>query len=148
MLFSAATGYALQALSRLPQDGSYMLVRELAEKLDLPGPFLAKVLQQLAQMGLLESAKGPKGGFRLARPADQICVGEVVAALEGPGALDHCVMGFSSCESTNPCPLHEAWSAVKAQVEASMTQSTLAALQKVAQTRPAPILPPKSTRKR
>jgi Rrf2 family protein len=147
MLFSAATGYALQALSRLPQDGSYMLVRELAEKLDLPGPFLAKVLQQLAQMGLLESAKGPRGGFRLARPADEIFVGEVVAALEGPGALDHCVMGFASCESTNPCPLHDAWTAVKAQVEVSMTQSSLAALQKVAQTRPMPAAP-KSSRKR
>lgn len=148
MLFSAATGYALQALSRLPQDGSYMLVRELAEKLELPGPFLAKVLQQLAQMGLLESAKGPKGGFRLSRPADEIYVGEVVAALEGPGALDHCVMGFSSCESTNPCPLHDAWTAVKAQVEASMTQATLGALQRVALTRPLETQPSKGARKR
>lgn len=147
MLFSAATGYALQALSRLPQDGSYMLVRELAERLELPGPFLAKVLQQLAQMGLLESAKGPKGGFRLARPADEIFVGEVVAALEGPGALEHCVMGFASCESTNPCPLHDAWTAVKAQVEASMTQASLGDLQRVAQTRP-PQAAAKASRKR
>ncbi len=125
MLFSTATGYALQTLAVLPEDGSYYLARSMAKQLDLPGPYLAKILQNLVQAGILESVRGPKGGFRLARPAQAVTVGEVVAALEGPGSLQGCVMGFPNCGPENPCPMHSAWSQVKAQMGASMTQTTI-----------------------
>jgi Rrf2 family transcriptional regulator, iron-sulfur cluster assembly transcription factor len=129
MLFSTATGYALRALAALPADGTFSLAKDLASKLELPGPYLAKILQGLVQAGLLESVRGPKGGFRLARPSDRITVGEVVAAMEGPDAMAGCVMGFPSCGDDHPCPLHEAWGAVKTQVAASMTEATIGDLQ-------------------
>jgi Rrf2 family protein len=129
MLFSTATGYALQTLAALPGDGSYRLARNLAGQLHLPGPYLAKILQNLVQAGILESVRGPRGGFRLARPAQEVTVGDVVEALEGPGYLHGCVMGFAHCSSENPCPMHEAWSRVKAQMNASMTQATIQDLQ-------------------
>ena len=131
MIFSTATGYALQALAALPGDGSYRLAKNLAESLNLPGPYLAKILQNLVQAGILESVRGPRGGFRLARPSSEITVGEVVAALEGPGSLDGCVMGFPNCGPENPCPMHGAWSQVKAQMGDSMTQATLRDLQRL-----------------
>lgn len=129
MLFSAATGYALQALAVMSGDGRYYLAKELSAQLNLPGPFLAKILQGLAQGGLLESTRGPKGGFRLARPAAQITIGEVVATLEGPEALSGCVMGFPQCGGENPCPLHEVWGKLRAQIDVSLTQATLGDLQ-------------------
>ena len=129
MLFTVATGYALQALASLPEDGSYAMAKDLAENLHLPAPYLAKILQSLARAEILESVRGPKGGFRLARPAHHIAVGEVLSAMEGEGTLDRCVMGFSHCDSSTPCPMHDAWSAVKAQVESSMTSTTLRDLQ-------------------
>jgi Rrf2 family transcriptional regulator, iron-sulfur cluster assembly transcription factor len=125
MLFAAATGYALQALAHLPEGGGYVLAGDLAEALDLPGPFLSKILQNLAKVGILESVRGPKGGFRLARPAKEICVGEVVDAVEGPGSLEKCVMGFPMCDAQKPCPMHDAWNSVKTQVEASLTSTSL-----------------------
>ncbi len=125
MLFSTATAYALQALAALPEDGSYTLAKDLSVELSLPGPYLAKILQALAQMGILESLRGPRGGFRMARPAHRITVGDVVAALEGPEAFTGCVMGFPECGGENPCPLHDAWSQVKAHMDSSMTQSTI-----------------------
>jgi Rrf2 family protein len=72
MLFSTATGYALQTLAALPEDGGYHLARSLAKQLNLPGPYLAKILQSLVQAGILESVRGPKGGFRLAKPAHTV----------------------------------------------------------------------------
>ena len=129
MLFTTATGYALRALAALPEDGSYCLAKDLSARLDLPGPYLAKILQGLVQASILESVRGPKGGFRLTRPAHRITVGEVVAALEGPEALEGCVMGFPTCSCDHPCPLHDAWGAVKAQVTSSMTQATIRDLQ-------------------
>jgi len=53
MLFSTATGYALQALAALPDDGSYCLAKTLSEELHLPGPYLSKILQSLVQGSLL-----------------------------------------------------------------------------------------------
>ena len=129
MLFSTATGYALRALAALPEDGSYCLAKNLAARLNLPGPYLAKILQGLVQAGILESVRGPKGGFRFTRPAHRITVGEVFAALEGANAMDGCVMGFPTCSGEHPCPLHDAWGAVKVQVSTSMTEATIRDLQ-------------------
>lgn len=131
MLFTTATGYALRALAALPEDGSYCLAKDLASSLELPGPYLAKILQGLVQADILASVRGPKGGFRLTRPAHRITVGEVVVALEGPNSMDGCVMGFPTCGGDHPCPLHDAWSAVKAQVVSSMTEATIRDLQLV-----------------
>lgn len=125
MLFSNATAYALRALSNLPGDGSYRLARELAARLDLPGPYLAKTLQALAQAGILESVRGPRGGFRLARPAADITVGDVFRALEGPDAMDGCILGFPTCGGERPCPLHDTWGGLKAQLEVGLTKATL-----------------------
>ena len=130
MLFSTATGYALRALAAMPEDGTYSLAKDLASHLELPGPYLAKILQSLAQEGILHSVRGPRGGFRLARPAHRVTVGEVVTALEGIETMSGCVMGFAHCDNhDNPCPLHKAWNDVKAHMDASMTHVTIRDLQ-------------------
>src|ERR1035438_1001565 len=129
MLFSTATGYALRALAALPEDGSFRLAKDLASELELPGPYLAKILQGLVQADILESVRGPKGGFRLTRASHRITVGEVVTAMEGPEALEGCIMGFPTCGGDCPCPLHDAWSAVKTQIITSMTEATIRDLQ-------------------
>lgn len=131
MLFSTATGYALQTLAALPEDESYYLAKNLAKQLNLPGPYLAKILQNLVQAGILESVRGPKGGFRLAKAPEHVTVGEVVLALEGPCAMEGCVMGFPHCGGDNPCPLHLAWGEVKAKMDISMTQATIQDLQRL-----------------
>ena len=126
MLYSTATGYALRALTVLPEDGSYALTKQLAAQLELPGPYLAKILQVLAQKGLLRSLRGPRGGFQLARPASEINVGQVLEAMEGSASLAGCVMGFSACgPDSTPCPLHDAWKGVKAHLEGTLAQITM-----------------------
>ncbi len=129
MLFSTATGYALRALAALPEDGSYCLAKDLAAELTLPGPYLAKILQGLVQSGILESVRGPRGGFRLTRASHHITVGEVVTAMEGADSMEGCIMGFPTCGGDHPCPLHDAWGAVKDQVTTSMTEATIRDLQ-------------------
>jgi Rrf2 family iron-sulfur cluster assembly transcriptional regulator len=135
MLFSSATGYGLRAVSILPEDGSYRLAQVLAKELNLPGPFLAKILQSLVQAGLLESVRGPKGGYRFAKPPATITVGDVVEALEGPDAMQGCAMGFPNCGPENPCPLHVSWSEVKAQLDVCLTEVTIRDLRKVGERR-------------
>jgi len=139
MLFSSATGYALRALAILPEDGSYCLAVALSRELDIPGPYLAKILQGLVQARILESVRGPKGGYRFAKPSSGITVGDVVEALEGPDAMDSCAMGFPTCGPENPCPLHLAWSEVKAQLDVCLTDVTIRDLRKVGERREPPV---------
>ena len=64
--------------------------RRLAEFYDLPAPYLAKVLNSLVRAGVLTATSGPRGGFRLAKPADEITAAEVLEAVEGRGQLFSC----------------------------------------------------------
>jgi Rrf2 family protein len=130
MLFSTATGYALRALAAMPEDGSYSLAKDLASQLALPGPYLSKILQSLAQEGMLNSVRGPRGGFRLARPAHHITVGDVVNVMDGMESMSGCVMGFINCSGKEkPCPLHGAWQEVKDHLEQTMATVTIRDLQ-------------------
>ena len=132
MLFSTATGYALRALAAMPEDGSYSLAKDLAAKLELPGPYLAKILQALAQEGVLHSVRGPRGGFRLARPAHRITLGDVISVLDGLETMTGCVMGFAECrEREHPCPLHQPWNQVKEYLEQTLSTVTIRDLQLV-----------------
>ena len=130
MLFTIATSYALRAMASLPEDGSYRLSQELAAHLGIPGPYLAKILQTLARHGLLNSIRGPRGGFRLARPAHRIAVGEVVRVLDGLGATSGCLLGHANCGGQGEvCPLHEAWAEVTNHLEQTLALVTIRDLQ-------------------
>ena len=64
---------------------------ELAAEARLPLPMVSKILKLLAREGLLASHRGVKGGYSLARPAEEISMAEIIAALEGPIAITECV---------------------------------------------------------
>ena len=72
-------------------------VREIIEKLPVSSTHLAKVLQRLARQGILESLRGPHGGFRLARPADQMTLLEIYEAVDGPLRPGGCVFDHPMC---------------------------------------------------
>jgi Rrf2 family protein len=125
MIFCTGTGYAIRALAALQLGGPFTLAKELAEQTELPAPYLSKVLQHLSRAGILESSRGPHGGFRLARPAGSITIGEVVTILNAMPA-DLCVMGFSECpRRLNACPLNEAWCEAKATLDENLAQVTI-----------------------
>jgi Rrf2 family protein len=78
--------------------------RRLAEFYDLPAPYLAKVLNSLVRAGVLTAISGPRGGFRLARPASEITAAEVLEAVEGRGQLFSC----TEIRQRGPLPLTRA----------------------------------------
>lgn len=86
MIYSRSTEYAIRALIPLAQvtDGSFTMVKTLAEQESIPPHYLAKILQQLARKGLVRSNKGPMGGFQLSMPPERISLLDIVLALEGP----------------------------------------------------------------
>ena len=128
MLFTKITGYALSALSALPEDGTYRSAAELADDLDLPPSYLSKILSTLANKGLLLSVRGPHGGFRLARPARRITVADVVGAVTEGGDRGPCLLGSGACDHEHPCTLHRALGVPVNRLVQALDRMTLADL--------------------
>jgi Rrf2 family protein len=81
--------------------------REIGERFPLPKRLLAEVLKDLCRAGLVDSTRGARGGYRLARPAEAITLREIVAVLEGAPALSACESSAANggCEVEPICPI-------------------------------------------
>lgn len=98
---------ALILLATTPE--LFRLNRDVAAQLDVPGPYLAKVLKRFARLGYVESAKGRGGGYRISAIALEAPVLAVLAAADGNDPFAGCVIGLSRCTARTACPLHEKW---------------------------------------
>jgi Rrf2 family protein len=115
LLFSRRCELALQAVLFVAQrrDGRLTSIKELTTALGIPYHFVAKILQDLSQKGLLLSHKGPKGGFALGMRAEDITLFQIIEAIDGTGFTRNCVLGFQECNDRNRCALHEKWAACR-----------------------------------
>lgn len=126
-MFSRSSGYAIQALTYLAGQPSGKLVgaREMATRLEIPMPFLWKILRKLSEKKLVRSFKGVRGGYELARPAKAIRVSEILAAGRDGDQMGRCVLGLAQCDDRDPCPLHFQWKSLRRQIEARFQATTL-----------------------
>ncbi len=107
LLLTRKTDYALLALASLARQApSGASARGLAERLSLPLPVLRNILKQLTSRGLLKSTRGTKGGYRLARPPQQITLAQLLEAIEGPMRLARCC-SVPEGEEERECQLEE-----------------------------------------
>jgi len=99
---------------------------DLSKAVDVPAPFLSKIMQRLTANGILDAKKGHHGGFLLAKPPDQIRFIDILRAVDFEPTADHCVFGLKNCNDKKPCPLHPEWSVLKEQIEQWARSHTLA----------------------
>jgi len=98
---SEAASIGLHGMMLLARQPSRSLsVKDLAEALPVSSAHLAKVLQRLARMGLLLSARGPRGGFRLARAPSEYTLLQIYEAIDGPLLPGGCLMDRPVCTGT------------------------------------------------
>jgi Rrf2 family protein len=118
MLLSRTCEYGVRAMVYLASESpsDYRSVRSISSDLDISFHFLTKIFQQLSRAGLLNSYRGPNGGVMLSRPASEITLKEIVVAIEGPDLFRECVLGLPGCGEARPCPLHDAWKDVRAEL--------------------------------
>jgi Rrf2 family protein len=100
----------------------------MATSLEIPMPFLWKILRKLSERKLVRSFKGVRGGYELARPARSIRVSEVLAAGRDGDQIGRCVLGLDECDDHDPCPLHSPWKSLRKQMESRFQVTTLADL--------------------
>ena len=104
------TDYATVVLTVLAARPEEVLsASDLAERAGLEGPTVSKLLKPLAQAGLVEGFRGAHGGYRLARPAAEISLVEIVEAMEGPLAMTECSLDHSDCTISHHCGVRTNW---------------------------------------
>lgn len=127
MLLSKSCEYGVRASLFLVshQNGEYISIRKMSDKLDISFHFLTKILQQLTGEGLLESHKGPNGGVRLVKSGAEIKLFDIVSAIDGNKMFTECVLGLPGCGKKKPCPLHDLWGETKGQIQNMLETTTL-----------------------
>lgn len=111
-MLSTTSQYALRALSHLAaQFGEAVLGRDLAEAVEIPANYLSKVLVTLRNAGLVATARGSGGGYRLGKPAEEIHLIDVVQLFEEISPTKPaCFLGRTrACSEVTPCSAHSSW---------------------------------------
>lgn len=128
-VFSNPCKYAIVGLVHLACRGrDRVRVRDIARAESIPEPYLSKVFQDLARLGLLESTKGPGGGFALGRSPGEISLRQIVEAVDGFEAMETCSMRLQPCDLDDPCPLHEGWTHIQERIVLLLESTSLADL--------------------
>ena len=108
-MLSNASQYAIRSilyLAMYSNNDQKIGVKKMADALETPKPFLAKLLQKLSRDELVTSLKGPTGGFYLTDQNLEKSVWDVINCIDGTEKFDQCFLGLSKCSDKNPCPVH------------------------------------------
>ena len=113
------TDYASRIVLHLAclREGAQVPMKEIAAKRLLPPAFIRRIVARLASAGILSTSRGAGGGIRLARPASEISLLDVVRVFEGGIVLNRCVDDPQPCPLTESCPVQRAWTSATRQVE-------------------------------
>ena len=129
MLLPQTAEYALRATIRIAAHeraapGAWVRVGDIAPDVDVPRNYLSKTLHQLVRAGVLVSARGPAGGFRLAVPAEELTLARVTGVFAEP--LHHrCLLGTGPCGANPDCPVHARWRPVSSRMATFFATTTI-----------------------
>jgi len=120
-IFSKTCEYAMRAVffvAAKTADGGRVGIKEIATGIDSPEHFLAKILQDLSRRGVIQSAKGPNGGFYVDDVILNMPLSSIVEAVDGNSIFTGCGLGLEQCSEDNPCPIHHDFKSIRNQIQA------------------------------
>ncbi len=136
-MLSHTSKYALRAVIYLAihtREGQRIGIKRISSDLDVPSPFLGKILQSLAKHKLLTSTKGPNGGFALGRPASKIFLMDIVEIIDGQDNFHKCAIGVKYCSDQEyPCALHSRYAKLRDEMKELFQSETVEEIAKDAE---------------
>jgi Rrf2 family protein len=109
----------------LHQEKGAVALRDIARRQGISQKYLWQVINPLKAAGLLNSTRGARGGYVLARLQAEITLQDIVTILEGPVSVVDCVIAPETCERSVNCIAREAWNAIEVKLNAAMREITL-----------------------
>jgi len=128
-MFSKSCEYGIKATLFIAQKSQWqerVSLKEIASAIDSPTAFTAKILQVLAKANIINSTKGPNGGFEIEKTRlPEINLKQIVLAIDGGRVFEGCALGLSSCNANEPCPMHDEFVVIRDQLNETLTSSNL-----------------------
>jgi len=116
-MFSKACEYAIRATIYIVDKSTQqerVSLKDIAQEIDSPVAFTAKILQQLANHGIIDSVKGKSGGYEInARQLKNIRLADIVKAIDGEDVFTTCGLGLKTCSEEHPCPIHKKFKKIR-----------------------------------
>jgi Rrf2 family protein len=120
-MLSNTSRYAIRAVIYLALNGKEDLkigIKQISKELDIPTPFLGKILQTLAKHKILSSTKGPHGGFGMGKNPYEISLMDIVQVIDGMDDFESCVLGLKTCSIDQVhCSIHRNYAALREQLK-------------------------------
>jgi len=133
-MLSNTSKYAIRAviyLAAMASKNKRIGIKQIAGELDIPTPFLGKILQSLAKHKLLTSTKGPNGGFGLGKEPSKIKLIDIIEIIDGNDMFNTCLLSHKDCEHEEKiCPIHERYAEIRSQFYELFKKTTLSSLMK------------------
>ena len=121
--------YAVVLMCEIANASERVSAQGLSASTGIPVPTVSKILNALGRGELLNSHRGLKGGFALARSVDEITVADIIEAIDGPIALTHCSdVEDVNCCYTETCFMRPKWQVINGAVRGALEQVSLASL--------------------
>ena len=128
-MFSKACEYGIKATIYIAVKSmrqERVSLKEIAEEVNSPVAFTAKILQSLAKSGIIDSRKGPTGGFQIEEPKiDTIKLHDIVHAIDGDKIFVGCGLGLEQCDASQPCPVHDKFVGIRDNLKIMLQNTSL-----------------------
>lgn len=127
-VFSKTCEYAMRAVFFIAHKTTRdrkVGIKEIAQGIDSPEHFLAKILQDLSRKGIILSAKGPNGGFYMNGATLKQPLSTIVEAIDGNKIFVGCGLGLNYCSESNPCPIHHEFKKIRNDIINMLKNTTI-----------------------
>lgn len=132
MKFSTRDRYAMRLMAELASRGDALVpLKDISSAQQISLKYLEQIITPLARVGLVVSVRGAQGGYRLARPADEITAGDVLRAVEGELTAIPCLAAQADCPRRDQCLTLEFWCGLNDRINQYVDHVTLAQLRPV-----------------
>lgn len=123
--------YAIRILSYIAKNDNDHLynAKELSTILEIPHKFLTKIMTELVKYGFILSIRGREGGYKLAKPAADISITDILEKFNDQINDEQCILGIGVCDSKNKCALHDQWIEPKFMIKRMFEETTLEKLE-------------------
>ena len=130
-VFNKETEYAIRGLVYIQAQNSLGRkpgILEIAQEIDAPHFYTAKILQRLVRQGFVASQKGKGGGFYFDPGKAVLPLKQLIIATEGDNLFCGCGFGLKKCDENNPCPLHEKFAPIRNALNKLVSEESIQSL--------------------
>lgn len=98
------------------KEGRKVGIKEIAQSIESPEHFIAKILQDLSRKKIVQSLKGPNGGFYVDEKSMKCSLADIVRTVDGDQLFTGCGLGLKQCSEIHPCPIHDQFKQVRKEI--------------------------------